>query len=97
MNKILDKLRKNDRLQNSLALCFLYEYGRMSLLDENIYNSIKERSKNQNTKNNIITDDYMLESLEIAKEMCGLSLNDLCKFIYEDVKEQKRQERKGER
>lgn len=97
MNKILDKLRKNDRLQNNLALCFLYEYGRMSLLDDSIYTSIKERTKKQNSKNNIMTDDYIFGALDIAREMCNLSLNDLCKFIYQDVKEQKKQERKGER
>jgi len=93
MNKIIDKLKKNDRVQNNLALCFLYEYGRMSLLDDKIYDSIKERTKHQNSKNNIITDDYMFGALDIAREMCGLSLNDLCNFIYQDVKEQKKQER----
>ncbi|MBO5376537.1 MAG: hypothetical protein J6A52_06750 [Bacilli bacterium] len=93
MNKIMENLKKNDRLQNNLALLFVYEYGRISLLDESIYTSIKERTKNQNAKNNIIKDDYMFKALEIAREMCGLSLNDLCKYIYQDVKEQKRQER----
>ncbi len=93
MNNILNKLKKNDRVLNHLALCFLYEYGRINLQDENIYSIVKIRTKKENAKNNMITDDYMFSALNIAKEMCSLSLNDLCNFVYQDVKEQKKQER----
>jgi len=93
MSKIIDELKKNDRVQNQLALYFLFEYGRISLLDDSICTSIKEKAIKPKSNSKIITDDYMISSIDVARKMAKLSVNDLCKFIYGDVKEQKRQER----
>lgn len=89
MSKILNELKNNDRVQNQIALCFLFEYGRISLQSDSIVETIK--SKNMN--NPLITDEYMNSSIETARKMTELSLNDLKKFIYDDVKFEKRQER----
>ena len=94
--KDVNELLKNDRVQNELALYYLFLYGKQTLNDDyelgNIKDSIKE---NNNSKNPIFTTDYLFETLDIARDMSNISLYDLKKFIYEDVKLEKKHERRS--
>lgn len=95
MKNILNNLKKNDRSQNQLALYYLFEYGKQTLKNEREVSKIKENIElnNKDKKNPIMSTEFLFEVVDIANEMAKLSENDLCKFIYEDVKEQKKQER----
>lgn len=92
--KKLTELLKNDRVQNELALCYLFEYGKQTLKDNYELGRIKDSIKqNNNSKNPIFTTDYLFETLDIARDMASFSINDLKKYIYENVKLEKKHER----
>lgn len=90
---ILDELKRNDKVQNSLALYYLFEYGKQTLKDEYKMSDIKKQIKSNLPKNSILDIEYIFKSIEIAKQMADLSVKDISEFIYSNVKEQKRQER----
>lgn len=90
---ILDGLKRNDKVQNSLALYYLFEYGKQTLQDDYKMSDIKKQIKSNLPKNSILDIEYIFKSIEIAKQMTDLSVKDISEFIYSNVKEQKRQER----
>lgn len=90
---ILDELKRNDKVQNSLALYYLFEYGKQTLQDDYKMSDIKKQIKSNLPKNSILDIEYIFKSIEIAKQMADLSVKDISEFIYSNVKEQKRQER----
>lgn len=94
----LDDLKKNNRTQNQLALYFLFEYGKETLQNDDELSKMKKSIKEKNKgKTPILDTDFQIKALDIARVMSNACVNDLCKYIYTDVKEQKRLERKGER
>ena len=92
--KTVDELLKNDRVQNQLALYYLFEYGKQTLNDNYELSKIKEQIKENNKgKNPILSTDYIFQAIDIAKDMSNLSVADIKKFIIEDTKINKKQER----
>ena len=58
--KTVDELLKNDRVQNQLALYYLFEYGKQTLNDNYELSKIKEQIKENNKgKNPILSTDYI--------------------------------------
>lgn len=80
-----------NKLSNTFALNTLLEVGRRNLLDdqyyEKMFNSINE------TENSLMTADYQKEILEIARNMAKLNDKDLCEYIYDKVKSDKKLQR----
>lgn len=91
---ILNNLKKNDKVQNQLALYYLFEYGKQTLQDNYELSGIKEQiEQNNKEKNPIFTTEYIFGAIDIAKEMSKLSVHDLSNYIYSEVKEKRKQER----
>lgn len=78
-------------LQNKFALNTLLELGRKNILDNQYY----EKMLNDIDKGGsaFMTADYQREILEIAKDMAKLNDKDLCEYIYDKVKDEKKLER----
>ena len=92
--KTIGEILKNDRVQNQLALYFLFEYGKHTLKNDNEIFKIKDQIKEKNKgKNPILSTDYIFQAIDIAKDMSNLSVDDLKKFIIKDTKKIKNQER----
>lgn len=90
----LDDLKKNNKTHNQLALYFLFEYGKEKLKNDDELSKMKESIKERNKgKTPILDTDFEIEALDIARQMANASVNDLCKYIYNDVKGQKPKER----
>ena len=93
MEKSIMNLKKNDRVQNQFALYYLLDNGKQNMLDEKFVSDLKESINKRNDNNSIITNDLAIGAVDIAVEMAKYSHQDIYNFIYDDVKEQKRQER----
>ena len=92
--KTVNELLKNDKVQNQLALYYLFEYGKQTLNNNYDLSNIKEQiQENNKGKNSILSTDYMLEAIDIARDMSNLSVADIIKFINEDAKISKHKER----
>ena len=78
-------------LQNRFALNTLLEVGRRNLLDEKY---CKEMLDNiDKSKGAFMTSKYQRETFEIAMNMAKLSDKDLCEYIYDKRKEERKLER----
>lgn len=93
MKITLEDIKKNNRMQNQFAFYYLLEYGRKNILDDAFLDKIKEEISVRDDKKKIITNDFMIVSLDIARDMANLNQDDIYKFVYDDIKELKRQER----
>ena len=91
----ISELLKNDRVQNQLALYYLFEYGRKTLKDDNQISKIREQVKAKD-EGYITTKDYILQTLDIARDMATLSALDLKKFICKDEEFVKRTKERNE-
>lgn len=81
-------LRKNDYLQNNLALENLLEFGRNNLKDDEFYNNqIKEIEENyQKGKGTpIMTKDYAIEIIKISRKMASMPSKDLYDYIQNQM------------
>lgn len=80
-----------DTLQNKFALNTLLEVGRKNLLDERYCKEILESiDKNDGA---FITSKYQKDIFDIAVKMAKLSDKDLCEYIYDKQKKERKIER----
>lgn len=86
-------LKKNDRVQNQFALYYLLDNGKNNLLNDEFFSKFKKDIQDRDDKGSIISNGYAIGALEIARDMASLSHKEIYDFIYDEVKEQKRQER----
>lgn len=94
MENIIDKLKSKDRVQQQLVLYYLFEYGKQTLADRYEVSNIKDQIKENNKgKNPIFSTEYVLETIDLASELSKLSVQDLSNYIYNNVKEHKKEER----
>lgn len=84
-------INKSNSLQNSFALNILLENGRRKLLNDDSYKNIVNEISN--STNGFMSAEYAKEVLEIAKNMAKLDDKALSAYIYDKVKEEKKQER----
>lgn len=89
MKSYENHISKSNSLTNTFALNTLLEVGRKNLLDNNYF----EKMLNGVNENSFMTADYQKEILKIAKNMAELKDKDLCEYIYDKVKTEKRLER----
>lgn len=83
--KLIDK---NNILQNELALTILLEKGRENLLDDKYF---EEMIKNVG-KNEFMTPDFQKNTFEISRKMAGLKTKELCDYIHDKVKADRKRE-----
>lgn len=94
MENIIDKLKSKDRVQQQLVLYYLFEYGKQTLANRYEVSNIKDQIKENNKgKNPIFSTEYVFETIDMASELSKLSVQDLSNYIYNNVKEHKREER----
>ena len=94
MDKIIDKLKSKDRVQQQLVLYYLFEYGKQTLADKYEVSNIKDQIKENNKgKHPIFSIEYIFETIDMASELSKLSVHDLSNYIYNNVKDHKKEER----
>ena len=87
-NKYEKTINKNNITQNAFALNILLQVGRNNLLnEENFKNMIDNIDEN---KNAFMSADYQREVYEIARKMAELQDKDLCLYIHDKVKEERK-------
>ena len=84
-------INKNNTLQNTFALNILLQVGRNNLLNEDYFKNMLDSIDDK--KNMLMSADYQKEVYEIARKMAQLQDKDLCNYIYDKVKEEKKLER----
>lgn len=84
-------INKNNITQNALALNILLQVGRNSLLNEEKFKNMIDGIDDK--KNALMSADYQKEVYEIARKMAQLQDKDLCVYIHDKVKEEKKLER----
>lgn len=82
---------KKNTLQNKFALNTLLEVGRKNLLDEKYCKEMLDNIEKSN--GTLMTSQYQKEVFDIAMKMAKLSDKDLCEYIYDKQKEERRTER----
>jgi len=90
---ILDSLKRNNPVSNTIALEYLFENGRKNLFDDKYYQMLQDKIKNNDDKGSLVTNEFALHSLEVAKEMASLGTTDLCNYIYSTERQKRNQER----
>lgn len=93
MRKYEEILKDNNPVQNAFALEYLLLNGRDNLLDDVYYQNLQDNIKSNDDSKSLITNDFALESLEIAKDMAKLDTKELCEYIYDEEKYRRKQER----
>lgn len=78
-------------LQNKFALNTLLEVGRRNLIDEKYCKEMLD--KIDKSDGAFMTSKYQKEIFDIAMKMAKLSDKDLCEYIYDKKKEEKKIER----
>ncbi len=78
-------------LQNKLALNTLLEVGRKNLLNEKYCKEMLENIDKSDGA--FMTSKYQRDIFEIAMKMAKLSDKDLCEYIYDKKKEERKIER----
>lgn len=93
MKKYEEILKGNNPVQNAFALEYLLLNGRDNLLDDVYYQNLQDNIKSNDDSKSLITNDFALESLQIARDMAKLDTKQLCEYIYDEEKNRKKQER----
>lgn len=86
-------LKRGNEVQNRFALEYLFDYGRKNMLDDRFFNYLQDTIKGRDDSNSIISNNFQLGALDIARETAKLETKELFEYIYSDVKELKKQER----
>lgn len=84
-------INKNNVIQNSVALTMLLQYGRNTILDDKSFEEISKEFAN--TVNSLMTEEFQKEILSTSRELAKMKEKDVYDFIYDKVKEERRQER----
>lgn len=91
MKKYEEFVDTKNTLQNKFALNTLLEVGRRNLIDEKY---CKEMLDNiDKSEGAFMTSKYQRDVFEIAMNMAKLSDKDLCEYIYDKRKEERKLER----
>ncbi len=93
MKKYEEILKRNNPVQNTLALEYLLLNGRNNLLDNVYYQNLQDNIRSNDDKNSIIANSFALDSLKIARDMAKLNTKELSQYIYDKVKEDRKLER----
>lgn len=93
MKKYEEVLKGNNLVQNAFALEYLLINGRGNLLDDKYYENLQGKIKSNDDKGSLISNEFALGALEIARDMAKLDTKELCEYIYDEEKHKKRQER----
>lgn len=93
MKKYEEILKRNNPVQNALALEYLLLNGRNNLLDNIFYKNLEDNIRSKDDKNSIIANSFALDSLKIARDIANLNTKELSQYIYEKVKEERKLER----
>ncbi|MGN1327412.1 MAG: hypothetical protein ACI4VQ_05010 [Clostridia bacterium] len=80
-----------DLLSNTFALNTLLELGRRNLLNDDYYQKMLDSISE--TDKSLMTADYQRKTLKIAREMAKVKDKDLCEYIYDKVKADKKLDR----
>ena len=91
MKNYENAINKNNTLQNTFALNILLQVGRNNLLNEDYFKNMLDSIDDK--KNMLMSADYQKEVYEIARKMAQLDDKNLCSFIYDKVKDERRTER----
>lgn len=89
----MDKtLKGNNPIQNAMAFSYLLENGRNKLLNDDLYNkAINQLEDNKETS--FMTPGFKKEVIEIARYMANMEEKELRKYIFERVKEERKNEK----
>lgn len=93
MKKYEEILKGNNPVQNAFALEYLLLNGRDNLLDDGYYQRLQNNIKINDDRRSLVTNEFALESLEIARDMAKLDTKEFCEYIYDEEKYKRRQER----
>ena len=93
MKKYEEVLKGNNPVQNAFALEYLIRNGRENILNDVYYKNLQDNIKSNDDKGSLITNEFALESLEIARDMAKLDTKELCEYIYDEEKYKRKQER----
>ncbi len=93
MKKYEEVLKGNNPVQNAFALEYLIRNGRENILDDGYYKNLQDNIKSNDDKGSLVTNEFALESLEIARDMAKLDTKELCEYIYDEEKYKRKQER----
>lgn len=93
MKKYEEILKRNNPVQNALALEYLLLNGRNNLLDNVYYQNLQDNIRSNDDKNSIIANSFALDSLKIARDMAKLNTKELSQYIYDKVKEERKFEK----
>ena len=93
MKKYEGILKGNNPVQNAFALEYLLLNGRDNLLDDVYYQNLQDNIKSNDDKGSLVTNDFALELLKIARDMAKLDTKELCEYIYDEEKYRRKQER----
>lgn len=93
MKKYEEILKRNNPVQNALALEYLLLNGRNNLLDNVYYQNLQDNIRSNDDKNSIIANSFALDSLKIARDMANLNTKELSQYIYDKVKEERKFEK----
>lgn len=93
MKKYEEILKGNNPVQNAFALEYLIRNGRENILDDGYYKNLQDNIKSNDDKGSLVTNEFALESLEIARDMAKLDTKELCEYIYDEEKYKRKQER----
>lgn len=74
-------LRDNNFVQNSYALEILLDWGRKNLANDAFVEWLREEIKKEK-RLNLLSLDFKMGAVEIAKELASFETKDLCKFIH---------------
>ena len=91
MREYRNNLKKNDPVQNAMALVILLEKGKENILNDVYFEKILNSLENK--PNALMSVEYQKEILYIAKNMAQMENKDLYDFIYDKVKNDRKQER----
>lgn len=83
-----ESLKRNDNPMNLMALQYLLNYGRNSLLNDDFYNEQIKKLEDDYTNekgNQLLSKDYAIEIIKTSRKMASMEHKDLYDFIQKDI------------
>ena len=93
MKKYEEFLKRGNDIQNAFAIEYLLDYGRRNLSNDNFFENLQKDIKSKDDRNSIISNDFTLGAINIARNIAKLESKEIYKYIYQDMKEKQRHER----
>lgn len=79
MEKNKDILKRNNPVQNEMALIYVLEHGRINLKNDAFYKT--QLDNIEKNRNGFMTPEFQKEVLKIARDMAQMDTQELYKFI----------------